>query len=580
MENRDLALIFDEMANILEIQNGNPFRIRSFHRSAQIIENLSMNVARALEEGDEKLRKISGIGPGTIEKIREIVETGDCQEYLQLRNQVPPTLLTLLKLRHLGPKKISLFWKTLNITTIDELEAATQSRKLQILPGIGERSESKIFKSIQEYRLSQGRFRLDDGIALSQSLIDYLKDRVKVKRIAAAGSLRRRKETIGDIDILVTCQSPSHIIQVFVQHPDITEIVAQGSTKASIILRRGLRADLRVLDEGCFGSSLQYFTGSKAHNVALQGRAKRRGYKISEYGIFAVDKKGFEKKVAGENEEDIYRLLGLQFISPELRENQGEIEKAELGRLPQLIQDRDIQGDLHMHTTASDGRDSIEAMANVAIEADYRYIAITNHSKSLAMTGGLDDTRLLQHIAEIDAISAQKPGIHILKGIEVDILSGGQLDLGSDILSQLDVVIASIHSRFNLTRKEMTLRICRALENPLVNILAHPTGRLLTRREPYPLDLEQVIRTARENRVCLEINAYPARLDLGDTNCRLARDMGALLSINADSHSCQMLHFLRYGVFTARRGWLEANDVINTYPIDRLKRVLSKEEYR
>ncbi|MDA2925477.1 DNA polymerase/3'-5' exonuclease PolX, partial [Acidobacteria bacterium AH-259-L09] len=540
------------------------------------------NVARTVQEDPEKLRTISGIGEGAIKRIQEIVETGRSQEHEDLKNQIPSSLLTLLELQDLGPKKIKLFWETLNITTIDELEKAVREEKLRSLPGMGQKSEAKILKAIEDYRRIQGRFRLDDGIEITQALIEYLNSKVKVRRIAAAGSVRRRRETVGDIDILVTCHSPGEVIDAFVQHPDVREVLAKGDTKASVVIRRGLQTDLRVLEDESFGAALQYFTGSKAHNVALRERAKRMGYKISEYGLFRIvngEKIGNGKKVAGEDEEDIYRLLNLSFIPPEIRENRGEIEKAEAGQLPDLIKLEQMRGDLHMHTKATDGRNSIEEMGDAAVKAKYEYIAITDHSKALAMTGGLDEERLLLHMEKIDQVSSRIPEIKLLKGIEVDILNEGELDLSDEVLSCLDVVIASIHSRFNLSRKEMTLRICRALENPYVNILAHPTGRLLTRREPYPLDLEQVIKTARENRVCLEINAYPERLDLNDLHCRMARDMGALISINSDSHSTEMLRYMQYGVFTARRGWLAAKDVINTYPLEKLRRVLRKEEY-
>lgn len=582
MENKDLARIFSEIADILEIQEANPFRIRSFRRTAQILRDLTFSAVAASREDPERLREIPGIGEGTMKMIGEVAETGRSQEHEDLKGQIPSSLLTLLELQNLGPKKISLFWKTLNISTIEELEKAAREEKLRTLPGMGEKSEAKILKAIEDHRLVQGRFLLDDGIEISQGLIDYLGSKVKLKRGSAAGSVRRRRETVGDIDILVTCDSPPDAIEAFVGHSDVQEVVAKGETKASVVLRRGLQVDLRVLEDESFGAALQYFTGSKAHNVALRERAKRMGYKISEYGLYRLDDEGEEDsevKVAGENEEDIYKLLDLSVMPPEMRENRGEIEKAETGELPDLVSMEDIRGDLHMHTTDTDGRDSIEEMAAAGKAMGYEYIAITDHSKALAMTGGLDEKRLLGQMKAIDQVASRMKKIHILKGIEVDILNEGDLDLDDDVLSQLDLVIASVHSRFNLSRKEMTSRICRALENPHVNILAHPTGRLLTKRGPYPLDLEQVIQTARENRVCLEINAHPSRLDLNDVQCRMACDQGVLISINSDSHSRKMLGYQQYGVFTARRGWLEARDVINTYPLEKLRKVLKKEEY-
>ena len=576
MENKDVAAIFAEIADILEIQEGNPFRIRSFRRAAQIIDNLSFSVSGAIQEDPEKLRSISGIGKGTLQKIKELVETGRCQEHEKLKQQVPPSLLPMLELQNLGPKKISLFWKELNVSSLEELEEAADQQKLRTLPGMGEKSEAKILKAIEDHRRMQGRFQLDDGIEISESLIAYLESKISVHRIAAAGSVRRRRDTVGDIDILVTCEGPQKAISAFVQHPDASQVLASGDTKASIVLRRGLQADLRVLEDESFGAALQYFTGSKAHNVALRERAKRMGYKINEYGLFQT-RDG--EKVAGEKEEDIYRLLELPFIPPEIREGRGEIEQAEKLELPLLIERKDIRGDLHMHTEATDGKDSIEEMATAGTKAGYDYIAITDHSKALAMAGGLDEEGLLRQIEKIDQASAENPKIEILKGIEVDILAEGELDLSDEVLSKLDVVVASVHSRFNLSAKEMTSRICRALENRYVNILGHPTGRLLTRREPYSVEMEEVIEKARENRVCLEINAHPSRLDLSDVHCRMASEMGVLLSINSDSHNTQMLRYMQYGIFTARRGWLSSNDVINTYPLERLRKVLKKEEY-
>ncbi len=577
MENRDLAQIFKEIADLLEILDGNPFRIRSFQRAAQLIDNASFNIAQAVSEDVQKVKAIQGIGGGTISKIEEILQGGDCDEHRKLLEKVPGSLLELLRVPNLGPKKIGLFWKELGITTVEDLERAARAGRLRGLPKMGEKSEAKILKAVQGMRSTEKRYRLDDGREVSQSLMGYLKENAPVLRIAAAGSSRRWKETVGDIDILVSCRQPPEVIDCFVHHPDVVDVLAQGDTKASVVLRRGLQADLRVLEDDYFGAALQYFTGSKEHNVVLRERAKRMGYKINEYGVIRLED---GKKVAGKEEDEMYRVLGLVPMPPEIRENRGEIEESEQGRVPDLVEVSDIRGDLHMHTTASDGRDSIEAMARAALEKGYRYIAITDHSKALAMTGGLDEEQLLEHCRNIEQVNAAIPEITILKGIEVDILADGQLDLRDDALEQLDVVVASVHSRFNLSRDKMTGRICRALEHPLVNILGHPTGRLLTQRDPYQLDIEEVIRTAVENRVCLEINAHPARLDLKDVHCLMAREMGALISINCDSHDTRMFRYLPYGVHTARRAWLSSDDVINTYPLERLRKVLAKQEYR
>jgi DNA polymerase (family 10) len=577
MENREIAAVFSQIADILELKDENPFRVRSYRRVAQALENVGFDISRTIQEEPDKIRSIAGVGEATFQKIKELVETGTCQEHRHLLNEIPPSLLTLLDLQNLGPKRIALFWKQLQITSVEELEQAAKSKKLRTLPKMGEKSESKILKAIHDYRSREGRIRLDAGLEIAQSMVDYLQQQVAVERLAAAGSLRRRKETIGDIDILVSCEKPADVIQTFVEQPTVTQTLAQGETKASVATRKGLQVDLRVLEDESFGSALQYFTGSKEHNVVLRERAKRLGYKISEYGLFE-SKTG--KKVAGKEEGDIYQLLGLDLIPAELRENRGEIESAEKHQLPDLIRLNDLRGDLHMHTFDSDGKNSVTEMAAAARAKGYEFIAITDHSKALAMTGGLDEQRLSKQIAEIRSLRASVSGIQILSGIEVDVLGDGRLDLEDEVLKEADVVIASVHSRFNLSRREMTSRICRALENPVVNILAHPTGRLILKREPYEVDMEELIRCSVRNRVCLEINAYPERLDLNDVHCRMARDMGALLSINSDAHSISMLNYMSYGVDTARRGWLQAGDVINTYPYQRLSRVLAKEEYR
>jgi DNA polymerase (family 10) len=577
MDNKEIAAVFGQIADILELKEENPFRIRSYRRVADTLSNLGFDISRTVLEDPETLRAVPGVGEATFKKIRELAETGKCEEHESLLMEVPSSLLTLLELQGLGPKKIAMFWKKLGITTLDQLEEAALSHKLRTLPGMGEKSETKTLKSIREYRSREGRIRLDRAVEISNSFIDYLKERAKLDRIAAAGSVRRRRETIGDIDILVSCDDPVDLIQSFLEHPSVKETLARGETKGSIVTRRGIQVDLRVVPDDSFGAALQYFTGSKQHNVALRERAKRFGYKVSEYGMFDLTS---DKKVAGNEEKEIYSLLKLDFIPPELREDRGELSKAELHQLPDLIQLSDFCGDLHMHTTDSDGKNSIEEMAEAGRRAGYSFVAITDHSKALAMTGGLNEDELLVQMENVRSIQRKFTDIEILAGVEVDILADGSLDLDDDVLQQADIVIASIHSRFSMTRKEMTARICKALESPSVNVLAHPTGRLILRREPYEVDLAEVARCARANRVSLEINAYPARLDLNDSHARMVRDMGVLLSINSDAHSISMLDFLSYGVDTARRAWLEREDVINTYSSHRLKKVLKKETYR
>jgi len=572
-----LAAMFEEMADILEIKGDNPFRIRSFRRVAEALHSLNFNVAAAIVENPEKVRAVPGIGEGTIRKISEVVATGQCEEHQRLRAEIPASALPMLDLQGLGPKRIGLIWSSLGVSTIDELEAAAREHRLRGVPGIGEKTEASILKGIEDYRRTQGRLRLDQALTATAPLLEHLREDQSVLRLDTAGSIRRRRDTIGDIDILVATSEPEEAIQRFLSYPGIRTVLVGGGTKASITLSKGVQADLRVLEEQSFGAALQYFTGSKDHNVAIRERAKRRGLKVSEYGVFRVED---NQKLAGEDEDGIYRLLDLQPIPPELRENRGEIERAELGTLPRLIEESDIRGDLHMHTTASDGRDTAEDMAQAGIAKGYEYIALTDHSKALSMIGGLDEEAVLRRCREIDRLNEIIGRIRILKGMEVDILGEGELDLSNEVLAALDIVIASVHSHFNMAPEKMTERICRALQNPYVNILAHPTGRILLRREPYAFDFKEVFRVAIENKVMLELNSYPDRLDLKDAHLRLAKEMGALISINTDSHSAAMLRFMTYGIYTARRGWLEAEDVVNTYSLPRLLAVLKKQAYR
>ncbi len=575
MENKDFARIFSRIAQILEIQGGNPFRIRSFERSAQILEDLPFRVEDALAGDLEQLASIPGIGEGTISKIREIAATGSCRELEKLAGEVPPSLLELLKIQNLGPKKIQLFWKKLGVTDLESLEAAARTGRLRQLSGMGEKSEQKILQAIEFHKRRHGRCRLDQAERIGESLIELLKSKSPVRQVAVAGSLRRRCETVGDIDVLATCDQPERAIEVFVAHPERVEVLAQGPTKASIRLENGLTCDLRVVADESFGAAMQYFTGSKAHNVVLRERAKRQGFKINEYGLFQVED---ESRVAGDDEREIYRKLGLLWMPPELRENRGEIEAAEK-ELPRLLEIADLKGDLHMHTLDSDGRSDLGEMAGAARELGYHYIAVTDHSKALAMTGGLDEARLAEQARRIDRFNESDPGIIVLKGIEVDILEDGSLDLSDEALASLDVVVASVHSALNQSRNEMTARLCRALEHPAVNVLGHPTGRLLLQREGGDLDLEEILRKARDNRVFLEINSLPKRLDLNDVQVRMARDMGVALCVNSDAHHRDSLALARFGVDVARRGWLGPEAVLNTLPLKELRRRLAKEVY-
>ncbi len=577
MENAHIAQIFEQIAALLELEDGNPFRIRSFRRAAQVLETLSFSVDQVMKEDAARLHKVPGIGAGTMTRIQEILQTGSCRELQSMGERVPLSLLDLLRVSSLGPKKVKRLWKETGIQTLEQLREAAAEGRLRKMSGMGPRSEEQILSSIELLLSTRGRHRLDRARKAADSLAEYLENMAGPERIAVAGSLRRWKETIRDIDILVTGSRADQTVQSLLQYPAVTEVVASGPTKASVRLGKGPGCDLRIVESEEFGSALQYFTGSKEHNVVLREQAKRRGFKINEYGLFRTES---DERVAGSEEQELYSSLGFAFIPPELRENRGELEKARQGRLPDLVTAEQLRGELHTHTTDSDGKDHLEDMVSAALSLGYEYLAITDHSRTLAMVGGLDEEGVLAQCRQIDRLNLSNSGLTVLTGIEVDILPDGGLDMSDEVLARLDVVIAAIHSRFDLSRNEMTSRICRALQNPYVNILAHPTGRILFRRRPYEVDLEQVISCAREQRVCLEINAHPKRLDLNDVAARMAYDQGALIAVNSDAHSHKALHMIEYGVATARRAWLTAESVVNCYPLERLIKVLSKEEYR
>ncbi len=570
MNNQEIARFLTEIADLLDIKGENPFRIRSYRNGARTVNNLAEDLTGMVGEG-KNLTEIPGIGGSLAEKIREIVETGKLKFLDDLKKQLPPGLPELLKLQGIGPKKVKLFYEKAGVDSIESLARAAESGKLHGLDRMGEKTEAKILRAIENYRKGAGRFRIDIGFTYAESITNYLNTLTGLKELIPAGSLRRRQETIGDLDILAICHDPAPLMDQFTAYDKAEDILAHGSTKSSLLLKEGLQVDLRAMDSREFGSALLYFTGSKAHNIALRKRAKAMGLKVSEYGIFRAD-----DAIAGKTEEDCYRALGLPWIPPELRENRGEIEAAEKGELPRLVDLKDIRGDCHMHTTASDGKNSIEDMARAARELGYQYIAITEHSQAVRIAGGLNDKELIRHLHRIEEADRKVEGIRILRGVEVDIRGDGTLDLKDETLKECDVVIAAIHSRFNLPEKEMTKRIIRGIKNRQVNILAHPTGRLILEREPYRVDLKEVIKVAAGEGVIMEINANPRRLDLNDIHSRMAKDMGAKLIINSDAHSIDQLRLMKYGIFTARRGWLEQKDVINTYPLKKLLAILKR----
>lgn len=577
MDNPEIAKVFEEIADILEIKGENPFRIRSYRNAALVIEGLAVSLKTVAEGGEKELEKIPGIGTSIREKVVEILTTGRCKFHDGLLKELPPGLLGLLRISGLGPKKVALLYHKAGVKNVDELEKAALAHKLSGLPGMGEKSEQKILKAVKEARRVSGRFRLSTAAMVAEDYRAYIKKLKGVIDVVPSGSLRRWKETIGDIDILVTCKKGVPVMDHFVSYTGVKDVVAKGDTKSTVILTDGLQVDLRVLDKKSFGAALQYFTGSKAHNVAVRDRAKRMGLKVSEYGVFR-EKSG--RRIAGETEEDVYRAVGLEWVPPELRENRGEIEAAEAKGLPALIELGHIKGDLHVHTNESDGVNTIEEMAEAAIEMGYEYIAITEHSKALGIARGLEEKRLLKHIEAIDRFNERlrKKGVtfRVLKGTEVDIRADGTLDYGSSLLERLDCVVGAVHSGFQMPGSEMTKRILRAIGSGGLDILAHPTGRLIGTREPYEVDIEKVVYAARKYGVSLELNSYPERLDLNDIHCKLAKDTGVLVAISTDAHNTLHLKNIAYGVHTARRGWLGKKDVLNTRSLKELKQLLKK----
>ena len=570
MDNRSIAQLLSETADLLEISAGDPFRIRSYRRAAEAVESSTIQLSEIA--GDtKKLLEIPGIGKGMAANIQDIEKAGTLPLREELLTKYKPTMLDLLKLPGMGPKSVLLFWEALQIASIADLESAIEAGKLESLPRMGAKQIEKLKKGIEEYKKNSGRFLIDEAESAADKLIEYLKKFEGIDTITPAGSLRRGRETVGDLDVLATGPACAEdkvaaAVEYTAAYPPIADLIAKGQNKVSFRLHNGLQVDVRLLPEGSYGAALQYFTGSKMHNVSIRQRALKRGYTLSEYALARVEDGSF---VAGATEEAIYAALGLDWIPPELRENNGEIEAAEQHRLPTLIELRDIRGDVHMHTDATDGKNTIREMAEAAASRGYEYMAISDHSKNLAMTFGLDDERALEHIEKIRKVNDEMEGrIRIFTGIEVDILSDGQLDLSDEVLAQIDVVIASVHSLFNQPEDQMTDRILRAIENPNTRILGHPTGRLLLRREGYQLNLPQILRRAAELGVAVEHNAYPDRLDLCDRDLRLAKELGCKISINTDSHHTSHMEKMHYGVRQLRRAWLTKQDVLNTLPAD------------
>jgi DNA polymerase (family 10) len=562
LENKEIARILWETADLMEIAAEDGFRIRSYRNGATAVEGYPERIADILRDPERKVTDIPGIGKGLAQVLAEIAERGSCERRDLLVAKFPPGALEFLKIQGLGPKSIALIFEHFHIGTIDELERLCQEQKLRGLPRMGAKLEEKVLRSIAGYRQRTGRYLLSYAEGVAAELSEVLRQVPGVDAVTPAGSLRRGRETVGDLDLLVTGPSATGALDKFVAYPRVEEVLARGENKASAkVGREGLQVDVRALLPETYGAAMQYFTGSKDHNVAIRMRAVKMGLKLSEYGLFRV---ADDSRVAGQTEEGIYEALGLPWIPPELRENTGEIEAAEQRNLPELVELRHIRGDLHMHTTETDGRATLEEMAEAARERGYEYIAITDHSKSLAMTNGLDEKRAVEFARRVRDINRTGLGIRIFSGLECDILKDGEMDLANDALAELDLVIGSVHSHMNQESGEMTDRLLRALECPHLRILGHPTGRILLHRDPYPFDFDRVAAEAVRRGVWLEINASPERLDLHGTLIRTARAKGAKFTISTDAHHPKHLGSMRYGVLTARRGWLGPNDILNT----------------
>ncbi|WP_455208033.1 DNA polymerase/3'-5' exonuclease PolX [Kaarinaea lacus] len=570
IHNADIAAVFEEIADLLEIENANPFRIRAYRNAARTLLELGSE-ARELVENDEDLSELPGIGKDLAAKIVEIVQTGQCQALEKLRKETPAGLPELLHIPGLGPKRVAALYHELDIHTVEQLMRAAKDQRLRQLAGFGAKTEARILESIKTHAKEERRLKLVVAAQYANALVEYLKQCSAVKDIVVAGSFRRCKETVGDLDILVTASEAAAVMKHLVDYDEIGDVVSSGTTRATVILRNKLQVDVRVVKPQSFGAALHYFTGSKAHNIAIRRRAQKKGLKINEYGVFKGD-----KLIAGKDEKEVFKSVDLPWIPPELRENRGEIEAAEKGKLPTLVELKDIHGDLHAHTKATDGHNTIEQLVEAAKQRDWSYIAITEHSKRLTIAHGLDKKRLLKQIEQIDRINDKLKGITVLKGIEVDILEDGSLDLPDDVLVQLDLVIGAVHSKFNLSRAKQTKRILRAMEQKHFTILAHPTGRLLDKREPYDVDMARVIHQAQQRGCYLELNCHPERLDLLDTYCQMAKEQEVLVSINSDAHAVADFNNLQYGIGQARRGWLEAKDVLNTRSLTELRRLLKR----
>jgi len=558
MINQQIARIFNEMADLLEIKGENPFRIRAYRRAAQNVEGLPKDVAQMTED---EILDIPGIGKDLAGKIRHYADSGRMEAYEELKSLVPGGLAALLSVPGLGPKTAKLLYDRLKIKGIDDLERLARAHRLSGLPGIKDKTEENILKGIEMMRRGKERLPIGRVLPIANEIIAWLREKAPVQELVLAGSLRRWKDTIKDIDILATSGTPGKVMGLFVHLPMVKEILMRGPTKSSVLTTEGIQVDLRVVDKDSFGAALAYFTGSKAHNIRIREMAVKAGLKINEYGIF---REKDSARLGGKDEKDVYRLLGLPSIPPELREDTGEIEAAMEGRLPKLLELSDIRGDLHVHTKRSDGSHTLEELVDAARSRGYQYLAVTDHTKGLGIARGLNEDKIMEQMKEIKKVNSRMRGFRVFMGAEVDIRSDSTLDLPDEILRQLDIVVASIHSGFKQSREQLTKRLVAAIQNPYVSVIAHPTGRLIGERDAYEVDMERVFAALKESGKAVEMNAYPLRLDINDTLAKKAKEMNIPVAISTDTHVLSQFDYMVYGVSIGRRGWLEKNDVLNT----------------
>jgi DNA polymerase (family 10) len=565
VHNNDIVEIFNELADLLEIRGANEFRVRAYRKAARTVGDLPGSVAAMIDDGED-LSELPGIGEDLASKIAEIVETGSLGKLEEVREEVDPALSKLMKLRGLGPKKVKALHDELDVSTAEDLREAAEAERIRRLEGFGAKTERNILEVLEKAAAGgERRFRLNVADQYVGPLVEYLEGCQGVKTVVAAGSYRRRKDTVGDLDILVTQRRDADVMDHFVEYDDVESVISKGETRSSVELRGGLQVDLRVVPQVSYGAALYYFTGSKPHNIAVRKIAAGKGLKVNEYGIFDGD-----ERIAGRTEEEVFETLDLPFIEPELREDRGELDAARAGELPDLVTLDDIRGDLHTHTKVTDGRASLEDMARAAVDRGYEYIAVTDHSQHVSVAQGLDDEGLAKHVRRIRDLDDEMDAIALLASIEVDVLEDGSLDLSDDVLDELDLVVCSIHYKLDLPEKEQTERLLRAMDNPRVTIVGHPTGRLINEREPCALDMRRVLEHARDIGCIMELNAHPDRLDLDDAHLKMAKDLGVQVAVSTDAHAVSDFEFIRYGVGQARRGWLEAGDVVNTLELDDL----------